>query len=74
MTQRSRQQREGLLLEAMAVSDRIRNLIARNAPSAKTKKAAVEEGMLTLRRCGIGEVMAGRTSFEEVIAVTLGNS
>ncbi len=57
-------------MEAMTVGKAIRDLIAANASPLEIKKAAVEEGMRTLRRDGIAEVIAGRTSLEEVLRVT----
>ena len=35
------------------------------------KTHAVEQGMITLRRVGLLNVMRGRTSLEEVLRVTL---
>jgi type II secretory ATPase GspE/PulE/Tfp pilus assembly ATPase PilB-like protein len=35
------------------------------------KRHAVEQGMITLRRVGLLNVMRGRTSLEEVLRVTM---
>jgi type II secretory ATPase GspE/PulE/Tfp pilus assembly ATPase PilB-like protein len=62
------------VLEAMPVSEAIRDLIAADASPSEIKEAAVEEGMRTLRRDGIAEIIAGRTSLEEVLWVTPADS
>jgi type IV pilus assembly protein PilB len=40
-------------------------------PSAELKQAALAEGMLTLRRCGLLNVLRGVTTIEEVERVTM---
>ena len=56
--------------ELLASSDRIRDLVERNAPAWEIKRTAIEEGMLTLRMEGWRKVMAGETSVEEIVRVT----
>jgi general secretion pathway protein E len=60
------------LFELMATTDRIRQLAHDRASSWQIKKAAVEEGMRTLREDGWIKVLEGRTTLEEVVRVTKG--
>jgi general secretion pathway protein E/type IV pilus assembly protein PilB len=56
--------------ELLASSDPIRELVERNASAREIKRAAIQEGMLTLRMDGWRKVLAGETSVEEVVRVT----
>jgi len=56
--------------EFVVSSDRIRELVERNATAWEIKRAAIEEGMLTLRMDGWRKVLAGETTVEEVVRVT----
>ncbi|MGC8925739.1 MAG: type IV-A pilus assembly ATPase PilB [Calditerrivibrio sp.] len=58
------------LYEVMTVSEGIRELILRGANANELKKAAVEEGMITLRRSGLEKIKKGITTLEEVVRVT----
>jgi type IV pilus assembly protein PilB len=58
------------LYEVMLVNDTIRELILQGASNAEIKAAAVEGGMLTLRRSGLEKVKEGMTTLEEVVRVT----
>jgi len=58
------------LYEVMTVSEGIRELILRGANANELKRAAVEEGMITLRRSGIEKIKKGITTLEEVVRVT----
>ncbi|MEF3254913.1 MAG: type IV-A pilus assembly ATPase PilB [Deferribacterales bacterium] len=58
------------LYEVMSVTENIRELILRGANANELKKAAVEEGMITLRRSGLEKVKKGITTIEEVVRVT----
>jgi type IV pilus assembly protein PilB len=58
------------LYEVLPVTPRIRNLILDRAPTSEIKKAAVEEGMITLRRDGLEKLKRGITSAEEVLKET----
>jgi type IV pilus assembly protein PilB len=58
------------LYEVMTISDRIRDLILQGASTGEIKTAAMEDGMLSLRRSGLEKVRQGATSIEEVIRVT----
>ena len=56
--------------ELLISSDRVRELIERNATAWEIKRTAIQEGMLTLRMDGWRKVLAGETSVEEVVRVT----
>jgi len=58
------------ILEALMVTDRIKRLILERNSEAQIRSAAVEEGMISLRRCGILNALRGRTSLEEVLRMT----
>ncbi len=58
------------IYEILIVSDPIRQLIMRKADSGTIAKQAGGEGMHTLRADGLRKVMAGITTFDEVIRVT----
>jgi type IV pilus assembly protein PilB len=56
--------------EVMSISPRIRDLTLDRASAGELKKAAIEEGMLTLRRDGLEKIMRGLTTAEEVLKET----
>ncbi len=56
--------------EVLDVSDKIKKLILDGADSAVIKKAALEDGMSTLREGAIRKLGNGITTFEEVLRVT----
>jgi type IV pilus assembly protein PilB len=58
------------LFEVMMVTEEIRSLIVRSAPAAEVTKAAVAQGMRTLREDGLLKVRHGMTSLAEVGRVT----
>ncbi|MCX5906482.1 MAG: type II secretion system protein GspE, partial [Deltaproteobacteria bacterium] len=58
------------IYEILIVSEKIRQLIMKNADSATIVCQAVEEGMRTLRQDGARKVAAGVTTLEEVLRVT----
>ncbi|MCA8974661.1 MAG: Flp pilus assembly complex ATPase component TadA [Planctomycetes bacterium] len=59
------------LLETMRMTEGIKRMVVDRAHIADIKRLALEEGMLTLRRCGLMNAMRGKTSIEEVEAVTM---
>ena len=61
--------RQGLY-EVMPMTPVIRELILERANTTELRDAAVEDGMLTLRRDGIRQVEAGVTTVEEVLRET----
>lgn len=58
------------LFEVLPCTKRIRELILEKAPTHVIEKAAIEEGMITLRESGIRKIKAGITTVEEVIKET----
>lgn len=58
------------LLETMPIDEELRRLIVSGASVLEIKSEAIEGGMTTLRRCGLLNVMRGKTSLEEVLRVT----
>ncbi|RME75628.1 MAG: type II secretion system protein GspE [Planctomycetota bacterium] len=58
------------VLEAMYMTDEIRRLVLAGESAVEIKERAVEQGMITLRRCGLLNALRGRTSIEEVLRMT----
>jgi type IV pilus assembly protein PilB len=56
--------------EVMPISPTIRDMILDRAPTSEIKKAAIKEGMLTLRAHGILKLGEGLTSVEEILKET----
>jgi type IV pilus assembly protein PilB len=55
----------------MEITPEIREAIVLNATSVELKKAAVANGMITLRRSGLQKVRDGLTTIEEVLRETV---
>ena len=53
----------------MVLSERIKEMVVNLAPEAEIAKAAIEEGMLTLRRPASRRCAPGLTSVQEVSRV-----
>jgi general secretion pathway protein E/type IV pilus assembly protein PilB len=60
--------------EMLTSSEHIREMIERNATAWEIKRAALQEGMLTLRMDGWRKVLAGETSVAEVMRVAKADS
>ncbi len=58
------------VLEALTMTDRLKRLVLDGQSDVILKQAAIEEGMITLRRCGLLNALRGRTSIEEVLRMT----
>ncbi len=58
------------IYEVMAVSDNIRRMILDRASTLELKETARAEGMLSLRESALRKVLLGKTTVEEVFAVT----
>ena len=58
------------VVETLALNKQIRRLVVESAGAAEIKAAAIENGMLTLRRVGLMNVGRGLTSLEEILRVT----
>ena len=61
------------ILETLAVDGDLKRMVVEGRSSQDLKKAAVEKGMLTLRRVGLLNALRGVTSIPEVLRVTLGD-
>jgi len=62
------------VFELLRATDKIRELVEHNTTAWEIKRAAIEEGMLTLRMDGWRKVLAGETTVEEVVRVTRADS
>ena len=58
------------IYELLEVDDVVRQLVLQRSDAGTIKKAAVSEGMASLRYDGTTKVLTGRTSIEEVLRVT----
>ena len=59
------------LYEVMPFTEPIKELVLNGASSAEIKRAAVREGMKTLRMSGVTKVAEGVTTIEEILRVTM---
>ncbi|MEM7164877.1 MAG: ATPase, T2SS/T4P/T4SS family [Planctomycetota bacterium] len=58
------------LLETMLMTEEVRRVVIAGGSAMDIKDTAIEQGMLTLRRVGILNIMRGKTSIEELLRVT----
>jgi type IV pilus assembly protein PilB len=58
------------ICELLDLSDHIREMIVDRRPTSEIKRAAMEEGMITLRESGMAKVRAGITTLREINKVT----
>lgn len=56
--------------ELLPMSDGIKQLILETSDSNSIRRAALQEGMITLRRDGIYKVLLGLTTVEEILSIT----
>src|SRR6266571_4040464 len=59
------------IYEVMPVSQEIRDLILKNAPVTDIRAMAQAQGMKSLRQAGLLKVLAGATTVDEVLRVTV---
>ena len=59
------------LLETMRMTEGVRRMVVERANIQDVKNKALEEGMLTLRRCALLNAARGKTSLQEVEARTM---
>ncbi|MFT5731752.1 MAG: type IV pilus assembly protein PilB [Planctomycetota bacterium] len=59
------------ILETLPMSVRLRRMVVEGKSKDELKVQAIEEGMLTLRRVGLLNVLRGITSIPEVLRITL---
>ena len=62
------------IFEMFVIDDEVRHLINQNLSTPQLRRRAREFGMRTLREDGIRKVLAGATSAEEVIGVTMSDA
>nr|WP_221285129.1 ATPase, T2SS/T4P/T4SS family [Haloferula luteola] len=62
------------IFELFKIDDEVRHLVNENMASAQLRKRARELGMRTMREDGIRKVLAGLTSAEEVLHVTMSDA
>jgi type IV pilus assembly protein PilB len=58
------------LLEALEVSESLKEIILAGGNEIELRRAAIKDGMMTLRRAGLANVARGVTSIEEVLRVS----
>jgi type II secretory ATPase GspE/PulE/Tfp pilus assembly ATPase PilB-like protein len=58
------------LIEALTVDDAISALISARVPANEIKRAAVRDGMKTLRMVGLEKAFEGLTTIGEILRVT----
>jgi type IV pilus assembly protein PilB len=58
------------ITEFLDLSDHIREMILDKRPSSELRKAAIAEGMTTLRQSALAKVFTGDTTFKEINRVT----
>jgi len=61
------------LYEVMRFDEDLKEMVLQGASTAELKAAAIKSGMKTLRMAGIGKIMEGMTTPEEVMRVTMGD-
>ncbi|MDB6166633.1 MAG: xpsE [Lacunisphaera sp.] len=61
------------IFEIFLVHDEIRSMIYDNVTAARLRQRARADGMRTMREDGIRKVLAGLTTIEEVVTVTVGD-
>lgn len=59
-----------IICEVLGMSASIRHLVLRHSEAQDIRKAAVAEGMTTMFENGVGKVLDGQTTIEEVLRVT----
>jgi type IV pilus assembly protein PilB len=58
------------ILETLTIKQKIKRIIVEGGSALDVEAAALEEGMITLRRCAVLNAMRGKTSVEEVLTMT----
>ena len=61
------------IFEIFVIDDEVRHMINKRSPTFVLRQRARELGMRTLREDGVRKVLAGLTSAEEVISITVGD-
>ncbi len=58
------------ITEFLDLSDHVREMILEKRPSSEIRRAAIAEGMTTLRQSAIAKILAGDTTLKEINRVT----
>lgn len=58
------------IYELLLMSDAVKDVVLKNPDSGTVRKAALKQGMHTLRQDGAAKVLSGRTTIQEVLRVT----
>ncbi len=61
------------IFEIFVIDDEVRHMINKRSSTLMLRQRARELGMRTLREDGVRKVLAGQTSAEEVISITIGD-
>ena len=61
------------LYEILDITEHIKDLIQQGVDAQKLKDAAIQQGMVTLRRAALQKMIQGQTTLKEVIRVTPGD-
>ena len=61
------------LLETMPITNGLQRVIIDGGSAVDIEAKALEDGMLSLRRCAVLNALKGRTSLEEILRVTVGD-
>ena len=59
------------ILETMPVTTELQRIIINGGSALDIKAGALEQEMITLRKCGILNALRGRTTIEELLRVTI---
>ena len=62
------------IFEIFLVNDEIRGMIYDNVTAPRLREVARRHGMRTMREDGIRKILAGHTTIEEVVSVTVGDA
>jgi len=58
------------IFEVLTMTDAIRDLVLRRAPSGEIEQEAKKEGMITMFEDGFAKAQAGITTIDEILRVT----
>jgi type IV pilus assembly protein PilB len=59
------------IYEIMPISQEVRDMILKDAPTGELRRVAQTQGMKTLRQAGLFKVLDGTTTVEEILRVTV---
>ncbi|MGH9819275.1 MAG: GspE/PulE family protein, partial [Pyrinomonadaceae bacterium] len=59
-----------LICESLKMTSKLQDMILHGSKAAEIEKAAVEDGMITLRQAGLRQVILGNTAIEEAMLAT----